>query len=357
MPTPKTKEVKNVFISHSSKDKEIADAFVDIILHGAMSIDLDEIFCISTEGTKIKSGDNWRDSIKSSLISSKVTFLIITPNYKESEVCLNEMGAAWVLSSLVLPTIVEPITFKTVGVIPEVTQVEKLLDEGSLDRLKDAVQAALAIPSSKIASDRWSTKKKEFIRRVQKHIASVPFVLPIERTKFDSLVEENKVLNNSLDDMFDEKQKLEQEIKELEKTKNASEVKKIKEKFHPSSLWDRFEQLCNNITKQLTTHKAIIRGIIFNTYTNKNITINWQSYEAIIDDARADDIIDEDMEADWRTTNKMEKLYEALQKLDKFLTGTLDDSFYEKYQNEYEAPLKMDNKSFWEEAFGLTLVF
>jgi len=50
MPKFAVPKEKSVFISHASKDKEIADAFVDIILHGAMSIDLDDIFCTSTEG-------------------------------------------------------------------------------------------------------------------------------------------------------------------------------------------------------------------------------------------------------------------------------------------------------------------
>jgi len=85
---------KTIFISHASKDKEIAEAFLDIILHGALSVPINEIFCSSTDGTKIKSGADWRDSIKTNLLSAQINFLIITPNYKESEVCMNEMGAA-----------------------------------------------------------------------------------------------------------------------------------------------------------------------------------------------------------------------------------------------------------------------
>ena len=40
---------------------------------------------------------------------------LITPNYKESEVCLCEMGAAWVTSSKVFPFIVDPISYSDVG--------------------------------------------------------------------------------------------------------------------------------------------------------------------------------------------------------------------------------------------------
>ena len=122
--TSKRKKIKKhremsrkIFISHAIKDKEIADAFVDVILHGALSVSIDEIFCVSTDGTKIKSGDDWRNSIRENIFSAKINFLLISPNYKESEVCMNEMGAAWMTDAIVLPLIIDPINYKTVGVI------------------------------------------------------------------------------------------------------------------------------------------------------------------------------------------------------------------------------------------------
>lgn len=46
-------QVKKVFISHASKDKEIADAFIDDLLVGALAVKITDIFCTSTDGTKI----------------------------------------------------------------------------------------------------------------------------------------------------------------------------------------------------------------------------------------------------------------------------------------------------------------
>src|SRR5258708_5696379 len=118
--------LKKIFISHASKDASIMKAFIDEILVGALAVKLNDIFCTTTDGTKILSGDDWRNSIREALIASKITFLIITPNYKESEVSLCEMGAAWVCSGVVIPLIVEPINFTTVGIIQQPKQVEKL---------------------------------------------------------------------------------------------------------------------------------------------------------------------------------------------------------------------------------------
>lgn len=218
---------KSIFISHASKDNEIVDAFIDIILQGALSVPIDKIFCVSTDGTKIESGADWRDSINKSLLSAKINFLIITPNYKESEVCLNEMGAAWVTSATVLPLIVEPINYKTVGVIQEPNQIEKLLDEKSLDRIKDKVQEKLEISPALVKSDRWTVKKKEFLIRVKKYLEFHPFQVPMDREVFDRILQEKFDLEITITSLIHEKSKLEDLIRKLKAAKNQIEVSEI----------------------------------------------------------------------------------------------------------------------------------
>lgn len=164
-----------IFVSHAVKDEKIAKAFVDLILHGSLYIQIHEIYCTSADGTKIKSGDDWRKSIRDAIREVKINFLLITPNYKNSEVCLNEMGAAWVSDAKVIPMIIEPITYKTVGVIQEPNQIEKLNDELSLDRIKDVIQEELQIDNSKLSNERWTTKKKEFLERVNHYLETNPF--------------------------------------------------------------------------------------------------------------------------------------------------------------------------------------
>lgn len=43
------------------------------------------------------------------LLNAKIIILIITPNYKESEMCLAEIGVAWTSGKHVIPVIVPPI--------------------------------------------------------------------------------------------------------------------------------------------------------------------------------------------------------------------------------------------------------
>uniref|UniRef100_A0A7V3J9B0 TIR domain-containing protein n=1 Tax=candidate division CPR3 bacterium TaxID=2268181 RepID=A0A7V3J9B0_UNCC3 len=168
-------KMPKIFISHSKKDKPIVNFFVDDILIGGLGIKIVDIFCTSIDGSKIKSGEDWRNDIKDALQESKVTFLIITPNYKSSEICQNEMGAAWVLSCKVIPLIVEPITYTSCGILQEPKQIEKLTDEGSLDRIKDILQEELGIPPEELKSDRWSAKKHDFLSKIKKHLENNPF--------------------------------------------------------------------------------------------------------------------------------------------------------------------------------------
>jgi len=349
--------MKNIFISHAIKDRVIVNDFVDIILVGGLSVPIDQIFCVSTDGTKIKSGIDWRDSIKENLICAKINFLMITPNYKESEVCHNEMGAAWVTCGNVIPLIIEPINYRTVGVIQEPKQIEKLLDEKSLDRIKDIVQHELKIKSSLIKSDRWTTKKNEFIQRVKKHIAENPFQIPIDRAGYMQLLKNNDDLIKIIDGLKKENSELIDLNKELKRTKDKAEVEVIIRKRKPTNLFSEFEELCNNVHNELMPFPDIILGIIFKSYTGKEVSIKWEGYKDELDDAVANDYINEDLEVDWNTTNEMKVVELALNAVSKFLKKDLDEEFYESFENKFKSPLKMDNKKFWEEAFEINIYF
>ncbi len=352
-----SKTLKTVFISHASKDKEIADAFVDLLLHGALSVPIDKIFCVSTDGTKIESGANWRDSIKESLLSAKLNFLIITPNYKESEVCLNEMGAAWVTSATVLPFIVEPINYKTVGIIQEPNQIEKLLDEKSLDRIKDIVQEKLEISNTLVKSDRWTVKKKEFLIRVNKHIESNPFQIPMDREVFDKLLVEKSVLENTVDSLIQKKSELEDLIKKLKSAKDKEEVSEIIKNRKPSSQFQEFIELCQIVKKRLDRNSSIINGIIFKSYTRKDITIKWEGNKKEIDEAYANDFIDEELNARWEETTEMKRTWDAIDNVRIFLGKDLGEDFYELCKEKFETSMSIDNKIFWEELFEANVSF
>ncbi len=110
-------ENNKIFISHSSKDIDFVDSFVKHILRLGLDIPADRIFCSSMEGHGIKSGEYIPDRLKTEMELASIALLFISKNYKESEVCLNEVGAAWVSleKTNVIPILLPDVDFKDLG--------------------------------------------------------------------------------------------------------------------------------------------------------------------------------------------------------------------------------------------------
>lgn len=106
-----------IFISHSSLDKNLVETFVNSILKLGLGISEKRIFCSSMEGHGIKGGKYIPEALKSELQKSCIAILIISNNYKQSEVCLNEIGASWVslADDKVIPFLTNDIGFEEIG--------------------------------------------------------------------------------------------------------------------------------------------------------------------------------------------------------------------------------------------------
>lgn len=79
-----------VFISHSSKDGEVANRLSDLIKKACMNVN---VFCSSDKGA-IPQGSNYIEYIFSNLKDCSVFIPLITQNYYESKFCMIELGIA-----------------------------------------------------------------------------------------------------------------------------------------------------------------------------------------------------------------------------------------------------------------------
>lgn len=106
-----------IFISHSSKDVEIIKSFVEEVLILGLDIPSTRIFCSSVEGQGVKSGEYIPDRLREEMKKSSIALLFISNNYKSSEVCLNELGAAWVMleKDSVIPFLLPNANFSELG--------------------------------------------------------------------------------------------------------------------------------------------------------------------------------------------------------------------------------------------------
>lgn len=99
-----------IFISHSEKDIAYVSKFVELL--EKIGVKQEHLFCSSVAGYQIPMSDNDEDDIYKYLreqFRDHELFVIymLSKDYYKSAVCLNEMGAAWVLKtayqSILLP--------------------------------------------------------------------------------------------------------------------------------------------------------------------------------------------------------------------------------------------------------------
>jgi len=126
--------VKKIFISHSSKDKTIVDAFVDLLRLG-INISHEDIFCTSIEEMQIHNGEDIREHIQENVKHAEFAILLISKNYKNSEICLNEMGAVWAIDKNIRTYVLPGMRESAVGWLINTKMAQKVNDPVSLTAL------------------------------------------------------------------------------------------------------------------------------------------------------------------------------------------------------------------------------
>ena len=160
-----------IFVSHSSKDKEIVSEFCDRILRLGIGINANDIFCTSIEDMDIKNGEDIRNHIKRNILSADFSFLLISDNYKKSEICLNEMGAVWTNDGNVRYYLLPNTGFDKIGWLCDTKKAEQLTSEIALDKLYKELTTFYKLDE---AFETWSTQRVTFIKNVFKITINEP---------------------------------------------------------------------------------------------------------------------------------------------------------------------------------------
>ena len=154
------KNAKRIFISHSSKDKDVMEKFTDYILQLGIGLSHEDIFCTSIEEMGIKNGEDIRRHIKENVQGADFSFLMISKHYKESEICLNEMGAVWAADNHVRYYLLPNVDFKEIGWLCETNKAEKLYDSVVLDALEEELTDFYGLPHK---GGIWSRQRQNFV--------------------------------------------------------------------------------------------------------------------------------------------------------------------------------------------------
>lgn len=155
-----------VFVSHSSKDKAYADEIVKLLR--GIGLSSKNLIYTSNPNLGVPVGKDIFDFLKNCFTDYDlyVFFIISKNNYYESPVCLNEMGAAWVVGGECCPILLPGMSFENMkGVLSSNTSAISLERPTEvkyrLRQIRDQVlkHVGLSAPDD----DRWEELRDEFL--------------------------------------------------------------------------------------------------------------------------------------------------------------------------------------------------
>ena len=155
---------KKIFISHSSKDKRYVIDFVNHILCLGIGVDRDDIFCTSIEDLGIRNGEDIRLHIQDTIRSAEYSFILLSENYKDSEICINEMGAVWAYDANVRIYLLPNTDFPAIGWLCDTRKADSVSNSVALDSLYKEMIEHFGLPDRLI---HWSQQRTIFLDRLK----------------------------------------------------------------------------------------------------------------------------------------------------------------------------------------------
>lgn len=161
-------KLKRVFISHSSKDTYFGKEITNLM--ELIGVPSNQIFNSSMPGFGVKPGEDWVETLKTTISSDGVVISLLSDRYYKSPVSLCEMGATWVLSKTHYPVLIPPFTFRRIkGVIPTKHGI-MINDSEGWSTLKEELEKIFGIQPISVA--KWEGKKKDILERIEKLLPS-----------------------------------------------------------------------------------------------------------------------------------------------------------------------------------------
>lgn len=154
---------KKIFISHSSNDKDIVEKFVDHILQLGIGIKTEDIFCTSIEDMGVRNGEDIRRHIQTNIRNVDYAFLLISKNYKASEICINEMGAVWAYDSNVRLYVLPDVDFDKIGWLCDTRKADRINEPVPLDSLQKEMIEYFGLPDK---GPEWSRQREIFLKYI-----------------------------------------------------------------------------------------------------------------------------------------------------------------------------------------------
>jgi hypothetical protein len=194
--TPKIKPHK-IFISHSSKDANYVDVFVELL--ETLGMTKGQIVCSSVPSYGIPLGENIYEWLVNEFQKSELHVVyIFSKNYYSSAAALNEMGAAWAMKHKWTGILLPGFSFEQLDGCIDKNQISIKLDDPStvmlkqrLNELKDDLVSEFELePMDGI---RWERKRDRFLEDIKR--SEQEQLNETKKTRFDDLINKRSELD------------------------------------------------------------------------------------------------------------------------------------------------------------------
>jgi len=350
----KLKHVPHIFISHASADKDLIDAFVDLLQTG-IGLNHEQVFCTSLEGMGIPKGKDFIKFIHEKIQNPFLIIMVVTPSYYESSFCLCELGAAWAMSYSSFPLICPPLEYYDLEAVLKNKEVGKIDSPSDLDSLCDRIIEEGDIENP-IPTSRWNFKRDQFLKKLKKII---PDMDGFSKISIEKYTEVREAYETALQEVLEKEEKLDNAnntIKKLKRLKNTQSVKDIL--LADMDEWDQFKALKKDAKDYLNKLPNIAVEALYYEYYGGSFNPSFWNKDWLRDELgeaheRGYISYDEDEAIELNYDNlRVSKAIEKLDNLANFLAQSstdFDDDFVEEH--EFDPNLKL--RDFWEKHLGL----
>lgn len=156
-----------VFISHNSKDIDFVESLTSML--EGIGLDKTNLFCSSVPSLGVKLNEDIFDTLRGLFEEHNLyVIFVLSPNFYESPVSLNEMGAAWVLHTHYTLLLTKEMDFSDVRGVVNKNQLSIAVKDKDLsfrlNALKNSIVDFLGLPG--VDNEKWERYRNKFIKNV-----------------------------------------------------------------------------------------------------------------------------------------------------------------------------------------------
>ncbi len=331
----------NVFISHASPDKALADSFVRL-LEGGVGLSPKQIFCASLEGQGIPPGEDFKAFIAKQLLDTEVVIALISENFYASAFCMCELGATWIQAKRFVPILVPPLGFSDLRAVLEGVQCLKLDSGADLDVLRDTL---LFLVKESPGTPRWNKRRSDFLVELNTVLPQLPKPRVARREEFEKLLREKDEYVREYAKLDSEVARLKETVRQLSELKDREKAAEVILQTLPEQ--QKFEQLLETVKSAIDHLPWAVKEALY-------YWIREESYFPESEDRNpAQNAVEEGLlvlEVSGFSINeghpKLRKAMAALQSLGDFVSQCSED-FTRQYELKYEDILDVKTRTFW----------